>query len=43
MKAKDTTGYPHRGYPPAAECNWLKEAFSPEYLEKNPPSQITID
>ena len=47
MKGKDTRGYPYRGYPPEAGCNWLRVDFDeqgkPEYPEKNPRSQIEID
>ena len=27
MKGKDTRGYPYRGYPPAAGCNWPRVDF----------------
>ena len=47
MKGKDTRGYPCRGDPPADRCNWLTVNFDkgekPDYLEKNPRSQIEID
>ena len=43
MKGRDTRGYPHRGYPPAVDCNWLRVDFDEGGKPENPGQGKTLE